>query len=122
MNQELLLSIEKHTDTLTEQTKTKPQETLEIKMNKQIEIFSFNPPINLAEEGKWLLAVISSAVTNSVFNKTHEKLSFSNSTPGHWNSEDGEELIKKLNKVLELRSQNDIELHIKEVEKKKILE
>ena len=33
MNNELLLLIEEHTDTLIEQTKTKPQETLEFKMN-----------------------------------------------------------------------------------------
>ena len=29
----------KHTDTLIEQTKTKPQETLEFKMSKQMQIF-----------------------------------------------------------------------------------
>ena len=56
MNNELLLLIKKHTDTLIEQTKTKPQETVEFKMNKQMQTFSFNPPINLVEEGKWLLA------------------------------------------------------------------
>ena len=55
MNNELLLSIKKHTDTLIEQTKTKtkPQVTLEIKMIKQMQTSSFNPPMNLAEEGKW---------------------------------------------------------------------
>ena len=52
MNNELLLLFEKHTDTLIEQTKTKPQETLEFKMNKQMQIFSFNPPNNLVEAGK----------------------------------------------------------------------
>ena len=31
---------------LIEQTKTKPQETLEIEINKQRQTFSFNPPIN----------------------------------------------------------------------------
>ena len=41
MNNELLLLIKKHTDTLTEQTKTKHQETLEFKMNKQMQT-SFN--------------------------------------------------------------------------------
>ena len=35
-----------------EQTKTKPQETLKFKMNKQMQIFSFNPPVNLVEEAK----------------------------------------------------------------------
>ena len=52
MNNELLLLIKKHTDILIQQTKTKPQETLEFKMNKQMQTFSFNPPINLVEEGK----------------------------------------------------------------------
>ena len=50
MNNELLLLIEKHTDTLIEQTKTRPQETLEFKMNKQMQTFYFNPPINLVEQ------------------------------------------------------------------------
>ena len=72
MNNELLLLIKKHTDTLIEQTKTKPQETLEFKMNKQTQKFSFNPPINLIEEGKWLLGVTSLECTNSVFNITNE--------------------------------------------------
>ena len=39
MNNKLLFLIKKHTDTLIEQTKTKPQETLEFKMNKQMQIF-----------------------------------------------------------------------------------
>ena len=57
MNNELLLLIKKHTDTLIQQTRTKPQETLEFKMIKPIQTISFNPPINLVEEGKWLMAV-----------------------------------------------------------------
>ena len=57
MNNELLLLIKMHTDTLIEQTKTKPQEKLEFKMNKQRQTFSFNPSINLLEEGRWLLGV-----------------------------------------------------------------
>ena len=72
MNNQLLLLLKKHTDTLTEQTKTKPQETLEFEVNKQLETFLFNPPINLVEEGKNLLAVIFEA-TNSVFNIASEK-------------------------------------------------
>ena len=55
MNNELLLSIKKHTDTLIEQTKRQPQETLEIKMDKQMHTFSFSPPIISDEEGNWLL-------------------------------------------------------------------
>ena len=67
MNNELLLLIEKHTDMLIKQTKTKIQETLEFKVNKQMETFSFSPPISLVEEGKWLLGVTSFEKTNSLF-------------------------------------------------------
>ena len=52
MNNELLLLVKKHTDTLVEQTKTRPQETLEFKMKKQMQTFSFSRPINILEEGK----------------------------------------------------------------------
>ena len=100
MNNELLLLIKKHTDTLIEQTKTKPQETLEFKMIKQMQTFSFKPPINLVEEGKWLLAVSSFECTNSVFNINSENNLFSITIPGHWNSESAEKTIKELNKFL----------------------
>ena len=84
MNNELLLLIKKHTDTLIEQTQTKPQETLELKMNKQMQAFSLNPPISLVEEKKWLLAVNSFECTNSVFNITDQNNSFSIIIPGHY--------------------------------------
>ena len=84
MNNELLLLIKKHTDTLIEQTRTKPHETLEFKMDKQMQKFSFNPPINLVEEYKLLLAVSSFECTNSVFNITDESNSFSIIIPGHY--------------------------------------
>ena len=59
MNNELLLLIKNHTDQLIEQTKTKPQETLDFNVNKQMKTFSFNPPIKLVEKGKWFLTVSS---------------------------------------------------------------
>ena len=117
MNNELLLLIKKHTDTLIEQTKTKPQETLEFKMNKQRQTFSFNPPINLVEEGKWLLAVSSLECTNSVFNITNENNSFSIIIPGHYQNKFDEKTIDNLNKLLELKS---LELHVEEVKKRGI--
>ena len=46
--------LKEHIDALIEQSKTKPQETLDFKMNKQMQFFSFNSPTNLVEEGKWL--------------------------------------------------------------------
>ena len=115
MNNELLLLIKKHTDTLIDQTKTKPQETLEFKMNKQSQTFSFNPPINLIEEGKWLIAVSSFECTNSVFNITNENNSFSIIIPGHYETEFAEKIIDNLNKLLELKS---LELHVEEVKKR----
>ena len=118
MNNELLLLIKKHTDALIEQTKTKPQETLEFKMNKQMQTFSFNPPINLFEKGKWLMAVSSFECTNSVFNITNENNSFSIIIPGHYETESAQKTFDKLNNLLELRSQNGIELHVEQVRKK----
>ena len=115
MNNELSLLIKKHTDTLIQQTKTKPQETLEFKMNKQTQTFSFNPPINLVEEDKWLLAVSSFECTNSVFNITNENNSFSIIIPGHYQNKTNEKSIDNLNKLLELKS---IELHVEEVKKR----
>ena len=121
MNNELLLLIKKHTDMLIEQTRTKPQETLEFKMNKQKQTFSFNPPINLVEEGKWLLGVSSFECTKSVFNITNENNSFSIIVPGHYEAESTQKTIDELNKLLELRSQNGIELHVEQVRKKGLI-
>ena len=115
MNNELLLLLKKHTDTLIEQTKTKPQEALEFKMSKQRQTFSFNPPINLVEEGKWLLAVSSIECTNSIFNITNENNSFSIIIPGHYQNRSDEKTINNLNKLLELKS---LELHVDEVKKR----
>ena len=115
MNNELLLLVKKHTDTLIQQTKTKPQETLEFRMNKQTQTFSFNSPINLIEEGKWLFAISSFECTNSVFNITDENNSFSIILPGHYQNKTDEKTIDDLNKLLELKS---LELHVEEVEKR----
>ena len=118
MNNELLLLIKKHTDKLIEQTKTKPQETLEFKMIRPKQTFSFNTPINLVEEDKWLLTVSLFDCTNSVFNITDGNNSFSINIPGRWESKSAEKTIDDLNKFLELRSENGIELHVEEVKKR----
>ena len=93
MNNELLLSLKKHTDKLIEQTKTKPQETPEFKMNEQMQNFFFSRQIILSEEGNLLLGVSSFECTNSVFNTTNQNNSFSTTTPGHWSSESAEKLL-----------------------------
>ena len=115
MNNELLLLNKKHTDALIQQTKTQPQETLEFKMNKQIQTFSLNPPINSVEEGKWLMAVSLFNCTNSVFNITNENHSFSIIIPGHWKIKSDERTVNGLNKLLELKS---LELQVEEVRKR----
>ena len=84
---------------MIEQTKAKPQETLDFKMKKQIEPFSFATAINFPEEGKWLLGVPSFETTNSVFNTTSENNSFSISTPCFWDPGNGEELFSELNNL-----------------------
>ena len=115
MNKELLLLIKKHTDTLIEQTKTKPQETLGFKMNEQMQTFSFIPSLNLIEECKWVLGVTSLERTNSVFNLTNEKNSFSIIIPGHYQTDFAEKIIDGFNKLLELKS---LELHVEEIRKR----
>ena len=111
--------IEKHRDTLIEQTKSRSQENLEIRMNEQMETFLFNPPINLNEEGKRLLAVTSFEATNSVFNKIDENNSFSISVPGRWRIpvylEDG--IFDELKNLQKLNSEDDFVLHVEEVRK-----
>ena len=86
-------------------------------MNKQREKFSFNPPTNLAEEGKWLSAVSSFECTNSVFNISDENDSFSFVIARHWESKPDEKTIEELNGLLELRS---LDLHVKQVRKRGI--
>ena len=116
MNNEFLLLNKKHTDTLIEQTRTKAQETLEFKMIRSVETFSFNRSLNLIEEGKWLLGVTSLECTSSVFNITNDNKSFSIIIGDHYQTEFAEITIDDLNKLLELKS---LELHVKEVKKRK---
>ena len=82
-----------------------------------MEIFSFSPPINQVEEGKWLLAVTSFEATNSVFNISDEDNSFSITLLGQWNSKTAEKTIDELLNLIELRSQNGIENHVGQVRK-----
>ena len=66
MNNKLFLLILKHIDKLIEQTKTKPQETLEFKLSKQRKTFSFSSPIKIVDEGKLVLAITYFEAKNSV--------------------------------------------------------
>ena len=55
-----------------------------------MECFSFNSRKNLFEEVKWLLAMTNFETTNSVFNETDEKKSFSITTASCWIPEGSE--------------------------------
>ena len=65
-----------------------------------------------------VIAVTSFEATNSVFNITSENNGFSIRIPGDRKSEDGEELSNKLDKLLELKSENYTEFYVEEVEKR----
>ena len=115
----LLLSIGKHTDSLTEQTRTKPQDLGEFKLKKQMEMFSFSPLINLYDEANCFLTVTIFGALISDSSITGEDNTFSISTPGHWSSRGGAEAINGLQKFLETRHQNYIKLHLEEVMKRR---
>ena len=95
--------------------RTKPQETLEFRVSKQMQTFSFNPPINLVEKGKWLLGLSSLECKKSVFNITNENNSFSIFIPDHYRTEFAEKMIIDLNNLLELKS---LELHVEDIRKR----
>ena len=66
----LLLSIAKSNQEIVENTHSKPQETLEFKMTKQKESFSFDVSLLLPE--KWMMGVTSLEVYNTVYNITEK--------------------------------------------------
>ena len=70
----LLLSITKNYETLTEQTYRKSEETLGFKMVKPRETFHFNPPIQVKED--WMIGLVDLEVYNSIFNITEENNKF----------------------------------------------
>ena len=56
--------------------------------------------------------------TNSVFNITDKNTSFSISLTNYWILVGGDDFINKLKKLIEVRSQNDIELYGKDFEER----
>ena len=70
----LLLSIAKSNQETVENTHSKPQETLEFKMNKQKESFSFDIPLDLPEQ--WMMGITTLEVYNTVYNITEKNNKF----------------------------------------------
>ena len=48
----------------------KVEETLEFKLNKSMQTFHFNPPVDVKED--WMIGLLSLEVYNSIFNITEE--------------------------------------------------
>ena len=78
-------------------------------MNKQMDTFSFNPPIDLFS------AVTGFEATNPVLNLTDKNNIFSFTPPGYWSGYGSDGTVYGLSRILELRSKNEIELHVNEV-------
>ena len=70
-------------------------------MSKQMQTFSFNPSINLLEEGKWLLPVTSFESTNTVFLITDKNNSFSVIITSYWKIPNylDDNIINKVKKI-----------------------
>ena len=66
----LLLNIAKSNQEIVENTHSKSQETLEFKMTKQKESFSFDVPLELPE--KWMMGVTCLEVYKTVYNITEK--------------------------------------------------
>ena len=64
------MNIAKSNQEIVENTLSKPQETLEFKMIKRKESFSFDLPLELP--GKWMMGVTSLEVYNTVYNITEK--------------------------------------------------
>ena len=72
--EDLLLSITKNSETLNEQTLSKPQERFEFKMIKPRETFHFKSSIQI--KGDWMIGLTDLEVYNSIFNITEENNKF----------------------------------------------
>ena len=65
----LLLNIAKSNQEIVENSHSKPLETLEFKMTKQKESFSFDVPLELKEQ--WMMGVTNLEVYNTVYSITN---------------------------------------------------
>ena len=84
---ELVILILKPTDTIIEQSKTRPQDNSKIKLPKSMDTFSLNPRLELKEK-KFTIGVINLEVFGSVFYKTEHNNRFTIYIPGFWQGSD----------------------------------
>ena len=86
-------------------------------MKKQSEIFAFSTPLNFFEEGEWLLAVTFVEAT-PFLKKMVKTIAFHFQKQNYWTSKRSEEACNELKEILQLRSQDVIDLLVEEVEKR----
>ena len=72
--EDLLLLLTKNCETLIDQTYKIAEETLEFKLTKSRESFSYNPAIQI--EGSWMIGLINLEVYNSIVNITDKNNKF----------------------------------------------
>ena len=82
-----------------------------------MENFSFNRPLNLSKEAKWLVTVTIFEATDPVFNITNKNNSFSIVILGRWRISNclEDKFIDKLKNLLKFIFQKDIELHVAQI-------
>ena len=68
--EDLMLSIAKNCEALCKQTHTKPEETLEFKLDNSRQTFHFNPAVEVKED--WMVGLTDLEVYKSIFNTTEE--------------------------------------------------
>ena len=72
--EDLFLSKTKICETLIKQTRRKAEETLEFKLTKPRDTFSFEPSPNLGLDSNWMVGLTSLEVHKSIFIITQEKI------------------------------------------------
>ena len=117
----LLLSIAKSNQEIVENTHSKPQKTLEFKMNEQKESFSFDIPLDLPE--KWMMGVTSLEVYNTIYNITEKnnKIKFFKTEEMLKEYKFATEFIPKIKHLYETSDIKEIKKLINDVKIKKVV-
>ena len=117
----LLLSTAKSNLDIVENTLSKPQETLEFKMNKQKESFSFDIPLDLPEQ--WMMGVTSLEVYNTIYNITEKnnKLKLFTTEQNSKEYKFATEFIPKIKNLYETSDIEEIKKLINDVKFKKVI-
>ena len=117
----LLLSIAKSNQEIVENTLSKPQETLEFKMNKQKESFSFDISLDFPEQ--WMMGVTSLEVYNTIYNITEKnnKIKLFTTEQNLKEYKFATEFIPKIKNLYETSGEEEIKKLINDVKYKKVV-